>query len=129
LQELPSPPTAVPGDASAFVSENYPDGADVRPGETFIKEWVLRNAGTVPWQDRYLERPDAGDDPTSLRSVPRSPLPDTPPGGTCRATIELAAPERPGAYYAEWKMIDGDGRPLLAGQTPLYVLIRVVAAP
>src|SRR5689334_9959277 len=40
----------VAGDNAAFVRDiTYPDGSKVSPGQHFIKEWEIKNTGTVHW--------------------------------------------------------------------------------
>src|SRR5207244_2217094 len=47
---------AVPGDASAFVDDTIPHGTVMSPGLLFVKTWRIRNAGSVAWRGRQLER-------------------------------------------------------------------------
>src|SRR5262245_3460834 len=51
-------PSAVIGAPSCTVSarlasENPPDGALLKPGETFLKTWALENTGTCTWDASY----------------------------------------------------------------------------
>ena len=127
LRTLPAYSSPQAGDNSAFVAdgETFPDGTKVAPGATFEKVWVIRNSGSVPWHRRYVRRAEGGGTPHELRSEAQTPLPSTEPGMNCRIAVKIIAPERPGAYYAEWKMVDEHGRYLLPGKQPLYVLVQV----
>src|SRR5215213_450373 len=42
----------LPGDESAFVGEDVPNGRCFEPGELFTKTWQIRNSGSVPWRGR-----------------------------------------------------------------------------
>jgi hypothetical protein len=68
----------------------------VRPGEYRVVRWEMRNAGTVPWRDRYLYR--VGRPGVGLSSPPLLPMPDTEPGGIAEIYCPVQAPSLPGAY-------------------------------
>ena len=46
----------IPDDAATFVSETPPDGISIGFGEKFVKQWIIRNSGTVPWRGRRVRR-------------------------------------------------------------------------
>ena len=90
-----------------FVSENYPDGSEVTPGDPFTKEWVLENTGTCPWTKDYALVHTDGD----LMGAPeRVPLTETvPPGGQVTLKVNFVAPATPGTYHSEWRLEDPKG--------------------
>jgi transcriptional regulator with XRE-family HTH domain len=96
------------GDASAFVSEEPPDGSTVPCGARFIKRWTIRNSGSVPWAGRRLQRIGPTLGPWTLGSERHAPVPDTVPGKTVTLSVELKAPQMETAAYAQWKMVDKD---------------------
>ncbi|MFD1541887.1 NBR1-Ig-like domain-containing protein [Nonomuraea guangzhouensis] len=105
----------IPGDGSEFVSETVPDGTEVKVSQVFTKSWDLRNAGKVPWRDRYLVRQGTGGD---CASEPKVRIADTNPRGTVTITVRVTAPPNPTVCHVVWKMADARGRqyfPHLAG--------------
>ena len=100
---------AVPGDASVFVNENIPDGTVLAPGELFIKNWQIRNNGTVPWLARRLERQGPVMGPGLIVSPPAVEIPDTRPGETAAIGIGLRAPSFDCTSIAYFKMVSSDG--------------------
>ena len=115
------------GDKSAFVSDiTIPDGTKVAVDQSFIKIWEIRNVGTVAWGNRYLQRQGSTDGPGRLKSPLRIKIPYTRPGQSRQIKVKLTAPPLPGSCYAEWKMVDRDGRLLLPNQKAVYVAIDVV---
>lgn len=105
-------PRTHPGDRSEFVCDlNLDDGEVVAPGERFEKRWRIRNAGSVPWQGRALERIGACAGPAIIASPHRVPIPDTMPGETVDISAALTAPALPGSTIAYWQMVDSEGRP------------------
>lgn len=129
LRDLPTYSPTVPGDDATFVSseESFPDGSIVGAGETIEKVWTIRNSGTVEWSQRYVRRTAGGDTTSELVSELQTAIPRTAPGESCRIAVRITAPRRPGAYYAEWKLVDAQGRYLLPGKQPLYILVEVQA--
>lgn len=104
-------PRPIPGDRSEFVGDvTIPDGTMVRHRQVFVKQWEIRNAGTVPWIGRYLTRQGANEG----FSVPKTPgrvrIPDTQPAESVVISIEVQAPEAAGTYQVHWKMTDEAGR-------------------
>lgn len=114
-------------DASRFVRDvTVPDGSIFEPGEPFEKVWEVQNIGSTSWRNRALQRVGTARGRGQIESEPTTPIPDTPPGKLCLIGMSLHAPLQPGSYYAEWKMVDGDGRQCLPKQTALFLRIDVV---
>ena len=38
--------------AASFICENLLDGSSVAVGQQFVKYWVLKNEGTITWDDQ-----------------------------------------------------------------------------
>jgi hypothetical protein len=101
---------ASPGDASTFLGDTIPHGTLMEPGQVFEKTWTIKNSGTVPWQDRRLERQGPVHGPGLITSLRYADIPDAQPG----QQVEIAAPLRAPTYdctsIAYFKMVDADGR-------------------
>lgn len=82
--------------SSASDDADTPNGTVVRPGEFRVVRWEMRNAGSVPWRDRWLYR--VWRPGTGIVTPGFVPLPDTEPGGTARVRCPFRAPLRPGTY-------------------------------
>ena len=118
---------ADPADRSTFVADiTIPDGTKIPVNSRFTKIWEIRNVGSVVWNSRYLQRQGPIKGPGRLKSPLRVRIPYTAPGQCCRVAVRLTAPPLPRSCYAEWKMVDGDGRILLPNQKPVYVAVDVV---
>lgn len=121
------PPPIEKGDRSSFGSDiTIPDGAKVVVNSRFTKTWEIRNIGSIIWKHRYLQRQGPYSGPGRLKSALRVRIPYTEPGQSCRVSVRLTAPPLPGSCYAEWKMVDHEGRVLLPNQKPVYVSVDVV---
>lgn len=101
-----------PGDRSEFVADlTLPDGSAVAADEPLEKCWRLRNAGTVVWRDRRLERIGPCSGPATISSHHDVPIANTQPGETVDVVVQLVAPSLPGTAIAYWQMVDSEGRP------------------
>lgn len=117
----------VHGDKSVFVRDvTIPDGTKVVVGQRFTKIWEIRNAGSVIWEERFLQREGPTEGPGRLKSPSRVRIPHTFPGQSCQVKVRLIAPPLPGSCYAEWKMVDSNGTILLPAQKPVYISVDVV---
>ncbi|MEV0614342.1 NBR1-Ig-like domain-containing protein [Nonomuraea sp. NPDC050404] len=118
----PTAPTASPRDDSVFERDvTYPDGSVVQAKSSFDKTWRIRNAGNVPWQDRYLTRMND----TPCKAPKRVGIGPVLPGESVDITVRVRAPESPGRCKIFWKMTDEDGTPLLAAKKPIFLDITV----
>ncbi|TDE21389.1 hypothetical protein E1295_46745 [Nonomuraea mesophila] len=114
--------TVSPRDDSVFEGDvTYPDGSVVEQGAAFDKVWRIRNAGTVPWQDRYLTRMND----TPCKAPERVGIGPVLPGETVDITVRVRAADSPGRCKIFWKMTDEDGTPLLAGKKPIFLDVTV----
>lgn len=121
---------AVQGDATAFICDTIPHGTEMSPGAPFVKTWTIRNAGSIPWRDRRLERQGPLDGPGLISSALSGryvELPDTEPGEEVKVDVLLRAPGYDCTSIAYFKMVDADGFLCFPDehQLGLDVLVRV----
>jgi Ig-like domain from next to BRCA1 gene/Helix-turn-helix domain len=118
---------AVEGDVTAFVDDTIPHGTLMTPGLVFVKTWRIRNAGTVPWRRRRLERQGPLTGPGLITSFRYVEIPDTGPGEIAEIDALLKAPGYDGSSIAYFKMVDEDGFLCFPDehQLGLDVLVRV----
>lgn len=121
-----APGQVIPGDDDMLVAENYPDGTIVHTRQTFAKTWELRNTGTVPWTDRYLQRslPATG----GCRTPDRVPIPTVLPNQDIPVTVPVTAPETAGPCMVTWKMTDSAGT-LSFPNKPAGVYFQITVVP
>ncbi|MFC4006209.1 NBR1-Ig-like domain-containing protein [Nonomuraea purpurea] len=121
----PTPSTTLhttPHDNSVFERDvTYPDGTLVDRGSSFDKTWRIRNAGTVPWEGRYLTRMND----TPCQAPKRVEIRPVRPGESVDITVRVRAADDPGQCKIFWKMTDADGTPLLAGKKPIFLDVTV----
>jgi hypothetical protein len=116
--------------AAYFVGSVPPilDNSEVKAGATFVKTWVIRNAGTCTWYPSYflfyysgahMEGPDIVDFPEII-----------PPNKNLFLSLTLVAPRQPGKYTGRWYLRDPDFHQFGIGpeySDPLLVKITVIA--
>jgi polar amino acid transport system substrate-binding protein len=130
-QVLPTPtpaPTSTAGpppsctDGLVLVQELTQE-SDMKPGQTFIKGWQVKNSGTCTWNSGYqlvfVDGAKMGGEPVAVAREVR-------PGDTYDVQVNLVAPLNPGSYQGAWQMENGQGEGF--GER-LRVSITVVAAP
>lgn len=119
---------AILGDAVAFVDDTVPHGTLLTPGLVFVKTWRIRNAGSVPWKGRRLERQGPLTGPGLITSLVRHvDVPDAEPSDVVEIEALLKAPGYDCSSIAYFKMVDGDGFLSFPDehQLGLDVLVRV----
>lgn len=118
---------AISGDVSEFVDDTVPHGSLMEPGAIFAKTWRIRNAGTVPWEGRRLERQGPITGPGLISSLRYIDIPNTKPGEIAEITGLLKAPTYGCSSIAYFKMVDDQGRICFPDsyQLGLDVLVRV----
>lgn len=127
-QEAAAPHYPLPGDASSFGGDGlpgdvtFPDGATVVAGRPFTKVWRLKNIGSVPWHDRYLQV--AGGTTVLCGSPDRVPVPDTEPGALTEIRVPVT-PRDTGICHVLWKMADVRGALVFPERTGVYYQVRV----
>ena len=109
-----------------FLSENYPDGSQVPPGEAFTKQWTVRNTGTCVWTPEYRLVYVGGNLPGKVDSVTLER--NVPPGGETTFEVPFVAPNATGSYESDWRLEDGYGEkfgPGAHGEGKLWLKIAV----
>ena len=115
-------------DQVKFVKDvTIPDDMNLAPGEKFTKTWRLQNAGSCPWTIGYLLYFESGDSmgaPASLELTSET----IQPGDTVDVSIDMIAPQEPGAYQGNWKIrnVKGDGFGVGPYSKAFWVKINVV---
>ena len=104
----PAPEIEVCTDRAEFITDvTVPDGADFTPGETLVKTWRLRNAGTCTWTSSYDLIFDHGDAMGGPASQQLAGL--VHPGATIDLSVDLTAPGAEGGYKGYWLLRNNDG--------------------
>ncbi|MBE8518503.1 transcriptional regulator [Amycolatopsis sp. H6(2020)] len=120
------PSLPIEGDASSLVADvTYPDGSRVAVNQRFVKTWRLRNAGTVGWHGRFLQRLPPLDGLDVCHTDPRVPLPDAEPGAEVTVSVPVQARGTPGPCQVYWKMVDSGGRLYLPQSSGIYFQVEV----
>lgn len=106
--ESTSEPSAGKGDLAEFVKDiTIPDGTELRPNETFVKTWLLKNVGMTVWTTGYSLAFVGGDRMNAPEAIP---LPqNVPPNETVEISVELTAPASPAHYTAYFNLQNPDG--------------------
>lgn len=128
------------GDKSVFRADvTIPDGSVVLTGSRFTKIWEVQNVGTVTWEDRVLRCMDdeisvfsrSGEvlniTPPLRPDVQSIAVPQTPPGGIARLSINFTAPELPCSCVSYWKSFFLDGTACMPDAAGLWVRVRVIS--
>lgn len=125
--------TATPGgpctDRAEFVDDvTYRDDSVVAPGQTLVKIWRLRNAGTCTWNASYALAYYGGARMGAPAAVPLGAT--VGPGATVDLSVELVAPGSPGTHQGYWRLRNPDG--VFFGIGPRgdqSFWVRIVVAP
>lgn len=87
-------------EASWVADVTIPDGALMRPGQTFTKTWRIRNTGTRAWGSGDVLALYSGQRMDGPGSVP---LPAAQPGQAVDVSVNLKAPAVTGTHRSTWK--------------------------
>lgn len=105
-------PTGTPDgpctDRAAFVDDiTYRDNTIVDPGQSLVKIWRLRNAGTCTWTASYALAYYGGARMSAPAAVPLNATVE--PGATVDLSVDLVAPGAPGTHQGYWRLRNPDG--------------------
>jgi hypothetical protein len=106
--ERPTPEPTCTNALWFFQDLTIPDGTEVSPGERLDKRWLVQNAGTCNWDERYKIRLEAG---------PNMGVPATQALSPARSGLQVTirmnfiAPDEAGTYRSAWQAYDPDGIP------------------
>lgn len=107
-------------DAAKYLADvTIPDGSLFRPGQTFLKEWKVRNTGSTAWRAGYRL---AHVDDNRMDAPESVAVPYTRAGEEAVVAVSLKAPQAPGDYRSTWQLRNIQGQPF--GEI-LYAQIRV----
>ena len=118
--DRPTSEPACTDDLWFFQDLTIPDGTQVSPGERLDKRWLVQNAGTCNWDERYQVRLEAG--PNMGAPALQSLFP-------ARSGVELIirmifiAPDEPGIYRSAWQAYDPNDQ---AFGDPFFIEIEVI---
>jgi len=115
-------------DNAVFVSETIPDGTQLHAGESFVKQWTMRNTGNTTWTngDGYTWDYVSDEQFGAAAQTELSGSESVAPGTTHGWNVAMTAPSSPGTYRGYWRMNhSGAGR----FGTKVWIEIVVVAGP
>lgn len=116
-------------DRAAFISDvTITDNSELIPGEIFVKVWRLENTGTCIWTSEYRLSFFGGDRMQGEMDIPLDG--EVAPGEQVEVSVDLVAPEQPGAYQGFWKLRNAQSAFFGIGPTgdlSFWVKIVVVA--
>mgnify|MGYP005845953297 CR=1 FL=1 len=108
FQRTQSDPNPAGVDDALYVRDADPiqDGAVLKPGERFVKQWVMRNTGDTTWGDGYRLVHIANDRLGAPNAVP---APITPPGAEATLTVEFVTHASSGELRSDWRLANPAG--------------------
>lgn len=115
--------------ASLVSDINYPDGSEVRLGESFTKTWRLMNAGSCSWTSNFKLIFVDGESMSATKSTPLTGGIEVAAGTLVNVSVTLKAPSAPGTYTAYFKIEAPDGQQFgvgPGGNNAFYVQIKAV---
>ena len=102
-------------DDADFVSENFPDGSILSPGQAFTKQFVIKNSGTTTWSANgtngytLKHTSDSPSSPNLGAPLHTAVSGNVAPGSNHTFNLPLTAPTTPGTYQANFKMKNSSG--------------------
>jgi hypothetical protein len=124
-----APPTATPTPrperALTYLADtSVPDGSTVRPGQVFLKGWLVQNCGRAGWTTGWKLTLVSG---TSFGARTIS----LPPTRACASAVVLArlrAPRKVGSYAGAWQLTDAVHR-RVGDRLTVVIRVRAGAPP
>ena len=99
---------------ASIVSETIPAGTVFSGGDGFVKKWTIKNTGKCDWDNDFTFALVSG---SGFRGASELQFNQgkIEPGDTMTITIEMGAPKEAGHYVSVYRIYDGDGDPITAG--------------
>ena len=113
--------TAVIDDARLVEDIPVPEMLMMVPGQTFLKQWRVRNTGSTTWRSGYQLDYFADEKMGAPDSVA---IPYTRPEEEAIIGVTLEAPETPGTYRSSWRLMNIQGQNF--GEV-FYTSIKVIS--
>jgi hypothetical protein len=110
-------------DATYLADLTIPDHTMVTHGQTFLKQWRVRNNGATIWNNSYNL---AFFDDEQMSAPAAVPVPYTRPGEEAVVGVTFTAPPTEGEHTSTWRMRNPQGQ--YFGE-PLFTLVKVQAGP
>ncbi|MBI3739674.1 MAG: hypothetical protein HY258_11555 [Chloroflexi bacterium] len=84
-----------------------PDQTVMKPGEAFVKTWLIENNGTCAWRPGFLLRLIGGD---AMSATTFTLTQTVEPGGQMELSLSMTAPlDQQGTVAGTWQMSDENG--------------------
>ena len=106
--ELPSPTPTCTNLLTFLEDVTVPDGSVLTPGESFVKQWRVKNDSDCDWDSSYTIKLVSGD---ALGAPTETTLYPARAGAEIVIEMDLVAPEEAGQYHTVWQAFDPDGIP------------------
>lgn len=108
FQRSQSEPAPLGVDDARYVRDADPiqDGAVLKPGQHFVKQWVMRNTGDTTWGDGYRLVHVANE---RLGAPEAVAVPVTPPGAEATLAVEFVAHASSSALRSDWQLANSAG--------------------
>jgi len=119
LDAMPSPTPPCADNLRYMEDLTIPDGSSVAAGAVLDKRWLVENAGSCNWDDRYRIKLIAG---------PALGVPEEqalyPARSSTQATIQILfnAPQEAGTYRSAWQAYNPQGQPF---GDPIFIEVSV----
>lgn len=109
-----------------LMGETIPDDTILKPGETFIKKWIVKNSGTCTWDQTYKLVFWGGDlmGGAYVYNFPTMATPDQ----IVEIPIVLYAPEQPGSYKGYWRIQSPNGIDFGVGEYDQSMWVQIVVS-
>lgn len=124
-------PVPIPCNAASFVADvTIPDWSSIYAGESFVKTWKVKNAGSCAWTSEYKIFFHSGNQMQAAASVA---FPGTVnPGESVNLSVNMVAPSDTGSYTGSWMFKSANGTVFGVGSAynaPVTVNIKVIKVP